>query len=117
MGRENRPVHRGDWFLILFRRVVRKPFTNALKQISVRPSRWARWPVLGDDWTVFFLRRPLFFGLPSQAVAPAGDLDDLCLREQPIEDGRGGGDVAHSLPSLPAARFEVIVVLLVSCAA
>jgi len=39
--RENRPDHRGDWFLILFGRVVRKPFRHFLKQISVRPTRWA----------------------------------------------------------------------------
>ena len=56
--------------------------------------------------------RPLV-ALPT-AIALAGDVDDLGMMQEAIEDGAGRGHVADQLAPILKGRFEVIIVLLSS---
>ena len=67
-----------------------KPFVT-----SVIPGR------AGDRvWPVSILFRFRFGGLATQAIALAGELENLGVFQQAVQDRRGGGDVSDEFPPI-----------------
>jgi hypothetical protein len=52
----------------------------------------------------------LLSGLVLEAVAAAGDLDDLGVVEEAVEDRRGRGAIAQELAPVLEGRLEVMMV-------